>query len=174
MPDGCKRRTDNHPVLDLPSIDGTQLFLNHLAVSRYHSIARTCRRSPRSRCRRSPARCCGRSRKHNGTGGFRRTRCISRRFSGSAREPGAGPPPVWPARTVPRTLRASELHLAFFDRGEKAVRPILGHNPNEWPKPAPLTGLRSRARRHPVRAGGFSQFRREPVPSRRDRGGRCL
>src|ERR1039458_4120623 len=33
IPDGCKRRTDNHPVLDLPSIDGTQLFLNHLAVS---------------------------------------------------------------------------------------------------------------------------------------------
>jgi hypothetical protein len=38
IPDGCKCRTDNHPVLDLPSIDGTQLLLNHLAVS--HDITR--------------------------------------------------------------------------------------------------------------------------------------
>ena len=28
IPDGCKRRSDNHPAVDLPSADGTQLFLN--------------------------------------------------------------------------------------------------------------------------------------------------
>jgi hypothetical protein len=27
--DGGKRRTNNHPAIDLPSVNGTQLFRNH-------------------------------------------------------------------------------------------------------------------------------------------------
>jgi hypothetical protein len=35
--DGRKRRTDNHPVMDLPRIDSTQLFLNHHAMHFHHT-----------------------------------------------------------------------------------------------------------------------------------------